>query len=68
MGNEEEPFEGEVPIVEVENAIVELIRSKSSAKGGKVRFVFDGFIYQGDHAGQEFIHFTSQFGIPKFLC
>lgn len=48
MGTDEEPFEGEVPIQDVENAVVEKIRSHKK----KVRFVFDGFIHKGENSGE----------------
>lgn len=66
MGTEEEPFEGEVPAADVEEAVVKFIRERSSG-GKKVRFIFDGFAQKGATAGNDFIDFTSQFGVPRFL-
>lgn len=60
LGSEEEPFEGEVPLVEVEKEIKSII-----SQGGKsAKFLFDNFTHESaDH----FVSFSSQFGSPEFL-
>jgi adenylate kinase family enzyme len=66
MGTEDEPFEGEVPAAGVEEAVVKFIRERTHV-GKRVRFIFDGFAQKGATAGNDFVDFTSQFGVPKFL-
>ena len=41
LGTDEEPFEGDVPIGEVEKDVLALIQSCN-----KVKFVFDGFLHK----------------------
>jgi len=45
MGSEEEPFEGEVPIEKVEEAILELV-SKDRAANKKYTYLFDGWLHK----------------------
>jgi hypothetical protein len=45
MGTEEEPFEGEVPIEKVEEAILELV-SKDRAANSKYTYLFDGWLHK----------------------
>ena len=45
LGTEEEPFEGEVPIKEVEKAIATLI-NQNKATSQRVKYVFDGFTHK----------------------
>ncbi len=61
LGTEEEPFEGEVPVKEVEKEIKKLIDEGSKSK---VKFIFDGYSHKSH---KEFIEFTKQFGVPEFL-
>ena len=63
LGSEEEPFEGEVPIADVEKAVTEKIRV-AQASGKRCKFVFDGFSHGSDEA---FFTFIEQFGVPEFL-
>lgn len=63
LGSEEEPFEGEVPIADVEKAVSEKIRVAQSS-GKRCKFVFDGFSQATDEA---FFTFIEQFGVPEFL-
>jgi len=51
LGTEEEPFEGEVPIKEVEKEIKKLIDEGSKSK---VKYIFDGYSHK-NHS--EFIDF-----------
>ena len=43
LGTEEEPFEGEAPIKEVEKEISKIIEEGSKSK---VKFIFDGFTHK----------------------
>jgi len=63
LGTEEEPFEGEVPIAEVEADIVTLINDAQSS-GGRSKFVFDGYLHSSEEA---FLAFIGQFGVPEFV-
>ena len=58
MGTEEEPFEGDVPIEKVEEAVT----SKISKTKGKI--IFDGFVHAD---GLAFTKFLEQFGLPNFV-
>lgn len=60
MGTEEEPFEGEVPIQEVEKAIFAQITDNT---GDKKKFVFDGYTHKTE---EEFLGFIENFGCPDF--
>ena len=63
LGSEEEPFEGEVPVADVEKAVTEKIKT-AQASGKRCKFVFDGFSHSTDEA---FFAFIAQFGVPEFL-
>jgi hypothetical protein len=54
MGTEEEPFEGEVPIKKVEEAVYEMIEN-DRVKNEKFVYVFDGFLHKSP---VDFIDFT----------
>jgi len=62
-GTEEEPFDGPVPIAEVEAAIIEKIKQTQDT-AAKAKFVFDGFTHESLDG---FLKFTEQFGLPDFL-
>jgi hypothetical protein len=51
LGSEEEPFEGEVPIKEVEKVISAKISSSS-----KEKYVFDGYTHKSN---DDFVRFIS---------
>ena len=63
LGTEEEPFEGEVPIADVEKAICKKINDAKNA-GGRCKFVFDGFTHATE---ADFCKFIEQFGCPDFV-
>ena len=63
LGTEDGPFEGEVPVAEVEKEIVAVIASSKGA-ATKAKFVFDGYTHKTEEA---FLSFTEQFGLPEFL-
>ena len=46
LGDEDNPFEGDVPIDLIEKKIVEIINSNKQ-KGQRKKFLFDGFLHQG---------------------
>ena len=54
LGTEEEPFEGDVPISEVEADIVALINEAKNS-GKRTKFVFDGYIHSTEEAFLTFI-------------
>jgi hypothetical protein len=51
LGTEEEPFEGEVPIKEVEKEISKIIEEGSKSK---TKYIFDGFTHKNH---QDFLTF-----------
>lgn len=59
LSTEDEPFEGDVPMNEIEKDIVELINTRSG-----VCFIFDGFMHA---KAEDFIAFIEQFGSPRFI-
>lgn len=61
LGTEEEPFEGEVPIKEVEKEISKIIEEGSKTK---TKYIFDGFTHKNH---QDFLAFIGIFGVPEFL-
>jgi hypothetical protein len=62
LGSEEEPFEGEVPIAEVETEIVNQINNAQKS-GIRTKFVFDNYTHAKE---SEFLKFIEQFGCPEF--
>jgi hypothetical protein len=63
MGTEDEPFEGDVPIEKVEEAILELV-SKDRAANQKFTYLFDGWLHK---TTMDFINAMHQeFGLPSF--
>jgi len=63
LGTEDEPFEGDVPIAEVEADVAALINAGQSS-GKRVKFVFDGYLHTSEEA---FLKFIEQFGVPEFV-
>ena len=63
MGTEEEPFEGEVPIAQVEKQICANIEA-ARASGDRCKFVFDSYTHSNE---EQFINFVDQFGCPEFI-
>lgn len=60
MGTEDEPFEGEVPVANVEKEIETMIKSAPSTS----KFIFDGFTHA---TPAEFTKFVEKFGLPSFI-
>lgn len=50
LGSEEEPFEGEVPIAKVEEAVLKFIKDEMNNGAERSRFVFDGFTHKTPEA------------------
>lgn len=63
LGSEEEPFEGEVPLAEIEKYVVEVFATARKS-GGKKRFVFDSFKHDSE---DKFMNFVSKFGNIDFI-
>lgn len=61
LSTEDEPFEGDVPINEIEKDIVNMV---NSAAGQRVCLVFDGFMHPN---AEDFVLFIEQFGSPRFI-
>lgn len=51
MGTDEEPFEGEVPIANVEKEILSILKSNES----NTRFIFDDYTHKTEQAFFDFI-------------
>lgn len=63
MGTEEEPFEGEVPLAKVEDAIRDIVAADKAANH-KFVYLFESWLHK---TTGEFLHYlNSQFGLPSF--
>lgn len=60
-GTEDEPFEGEVPIAEVEAVVAQMLKAGGGAT--KQKFIFDGYIHA---SADKFLEFIEKFGSPSF--
>lgn len=60
LGTEEEPFEGDVPVPEVEKEIFSLFDSDDKA-GKKYHYIFDGYTHK---EVAEFANFINRIGTP----
>ncbi len=45
LGTEEEPFEGEVPLAEVEKDCIAIV-NKDKAAGNAFTYIFDGYLHK----------------------
>lgn len=63
LSTEDEPFEGDIPLEEIEKDICSMVSSAKSG-GKRVNFVFDGFMHP---KSADFISFVSKFGVPDFI-
>jgi hypothetical protein len=54
LGTEEDPFEGEVPLKEIEKSIIKTINDAKKA-GGRSKFVFDGYKHDSEDKFMKFI-------------
>ena len=61
---EEEPYEGEIKIAEVEKEIVGFIDQKQKSGDCRVKFVFDGFMHA---SAKDFVTFIDTIGTPQFI-
>lgn len=64
LSTEDEPFEGDVPVKDVEADVMSFITETKAAASGRCKFVFDGFIHS---SAEKFINFTTCLGLPKFF-
>jgi adenylate kinase family enzyme len=63
LGTEEEPFEGEVPLAEVQKGICTLVNA-DKAHGENFLYIFDGYMHK---SADEFLRwFSGEFGAPTF--
>jgi hypothetical protein len=63
LGTEEEPFEGEVPLEEVEKETISIVR-RDKESSQQYTYIFDGYMQKNADA---FVHwFSSEFGSPSF--
>lgn len=62
LGTEEEPFEGEVPLADVEKEVARVLNSGQA--GVRSRYLFDGYTHDD---ADKFIEFIKQFGLPQFV-
>lgn len=63
LGTEEEPFEGEVPVPEVEKEIFTIFDRDQKA-GKKFHYVFDGYSHKNV---VDFANFVSNIGTPVYI-
>lgn len=63
LSTEDEPFEGDVPINEIEKGINDLIDAGKNLKT-KQNYVFDGFMHP---KANDFLEFVKKFGVPDFV-
>mmetsp|Transcript_15124 Transcript_15124/g.10607 ORF Transcript_15124/g.10607 Transcript_15124/m.10607 type:complete len:101 (+) Transcript_15124:1869-2171(+) len=63
LSTEDEPFEGDVPINEIEKDIDDIIQAAKN-QTAKVSYVFDGFMHPNV---EDFLEFVKRFGVPDFV-
>lgn len=63
LGTEDEPFEGDVPLEEVEKDVVDLINGDKK-RGEHFMYIIDGYMH--DSADKFLSWFESHFGVPSF--
>lgn len=61
LSTEEEPYEGEISIIEVEKEVMKFINEQKAQADGRIKFVFDGFVHQN---GLAFAEFVQRIGKP----
>lgn len=61
LSTEEEPFEGEVSIKDIEKRILDKMEKN---KGKKVKYLFDGYTHP---KGEQFSKFIEQFDSPDVV-
>lgn len=61
LSTEDEPYEGEIKIVEVENEALNFINEQRASAEGRIKFVFDGTVHSD---GDEFAKFIKKIGMP----
>jgi len=64
LGTEDEPFEGDVPLAEVEKDVVALVEADKAASE-QFTYIFDGYTHT---SAEEFVKwFSGHFGSPSFI-
>lgn len=63
LGSDEEPFEGEVPVPEVEKEIFSIF-DKDMKSGKKYHYVFDGYSHKNV---DNFVEFVNRIGTPIYI-
>ena len=63
LSTEDEPYEGEITIADVERRVKKFVKDTTENSPGKVRFIFDGYMHA---TPQEFVAFALKLGVPKF--
>ena len=61
LSTEEEPYEGEIKIQDVEKKIVQMI---NDGKASKTKYIFDGYIHS---TAEQFNKFIEQFDAPNIV-
>ena len=64
LSTEDEPYEGDIDMKEVENEMINQINSAKEAADGRIKFIFDGFAHSTSSA---FIEFLEKLGKPQFM-
>lgn len=59
-GTDEEPFTGEVPVAEVEERILGMVKATKK----NARFIFDDYTHKHE---DEFLAFVERIGVPDFI-
>lgn len=65
LSTEDEPYEGDIDIKEVEKEVIDNIAQASAKSEGRFKFVFDGYAHQNVVL---FIEFLEKFGKPQFVA
>lgn len=65
LGTEDEPFEGDVPLEEVEKDVIDLIQNdKKQNPRNKIMYIIDGYMHASADAFLKW--FEEHFGMPSF--
>ena len=63
LGTEDEPFEGDVPLAEVEKETIAIVK-RDKASSQQYTYIFDGYMQKSADAFIQW--FSSEFGSPSF--
>lgn len=64
LSTEDEPYEGEINIKDVEKEIVQFINKTKAESEGRTKFIFDSYVHQSCDA---VIEFLEKLGKPQFV-